>query len=159
MVLCQYETVQLNEYLQAESDDDYLEALLNIYQTIDVERTVIITASDKDSLVLSENLSRDDHNVSTILECRLFDDEIRGYHDHLREFCSRATRVLILSYSCYRFLRDHKQLPAVVESHDFIVFFDVDINIAREVDSTIKRLHTRGYTPSSLKYRTLYLLS
>ena len=162
MVLCRYETIPSGEYLPRgegydEDNDMYLRVLLHVYQSVDVERTVIITASDRDSHVLGEHLTQDDHNVSILLEERLFDT--RGYHDHLREFCSRETRVLIMSYPCYRFLRDHQQLPAVAESHDFIVFFDVDVNISREVYSQMTRLHTRGYTPTSLKYRALYLLS
>jgi hypothetical protein len=150
MVLIRYEVV--NPY-----EEDPLQALLQVYNIIEVERTVIITDSDEATRLVSEKLIEDDHSVSIITYDNLFDSH--GYYRRLLEFRERITRVFVMSYACYRFVRDQHHLKDLVASHNFLVCYDVDTNIARDVQQHIRQLHRRGYAPTTLKYYLMNLIS
>lgn len=146
-----YDTVMYDESIASE-----LTALLDTYNFIDVERTLIITDSDEETAIVRRGFIRDDHSVSCLTHdlCQ----NTHTYHGQLRDFRMRKTRVMVMSYMCYRFVRDNRNMDDLAVSHDYVVFYKIDINLARDVLEYIKSLHVKGSVPTPSKYRVLNMI-
>jgi hypothetical protein len=152
MVLIRYEVVP------PEDTENNVKALLQMFDQVDVERTFIITSSDEDTCMLVQRLENDDHSVSVMTNKIVCDPNASSYFKCLSDFRSGNTRVLIMSYACYCVVRNQGDLSDIVVSHDCLVSFDIDINIARNVQETIRHLHCRGHLPTTPTYKMLNLI-